>query len=112
MSPIKKALALYGEDFARIHGIYSEYGYVYSDPKCLVLARPCREAEYAEWTTVAEADAWWVELAIGDGALPYFARIAPHHFPRIGWAREFKGRPHPRFYNFNRITSLLWAPPQ
>jgi hypothetical protein len=107
LSPIKQALDLYGADFARIHGIYSEYGYCYSEPDQLVLFRPCREAEHETWTPLVEADAWWVELAIGDGALPYLISRAPHYLPRIGWAREFKGRPQPRFYDFNRLKQTL-----
>lgn len=105
MNAIQTALRFYGPSFNRIHGLYSQHGYVISEPDRMLLGRPCVESDYLRWCPKEEADAWWLEWGCGD-IFPLIQRI-PFELPRIGWAREFKGSPHPRFYDFHRLKSLL-----
>lgn len=107
MSAISKAFDLYGPDFARMHGLYLEHGYCYSEPSMLALARPCISNEHERWVTREEADAWWVELVIGPNALSILYSHIPFPLSKIGWAREFKGKPQPRFYNYYKLKDLL-----
>jgi hypothetical protein len=107
MSAISEAIQLYGADFSRVHGLYLEHGYCYSGPTVLVLARPCIESDYKRWVSVEEADAWWVEMAVGPlGLLALYSNIV-FPLPKIGWAREFKGKPKPRFYNFSKLKTVI-----
>lgn len=107
MSAIQDALKLYGPDFARLHGLYLERGYCYSEPNLLALARPCRVAKYQLWCEKDDADAWWVELVVGPNALRHLYSHIPFYLPRIGWRRDFKGDCRPRFYDFNRLALTL-----
>lgn len=107
MSAIKQAIELYGSDFPRVHGLYLEHGYCYSEPEMLALARPCVSGDHLRWVSPNEADAWWIELAIGKDALSILYSHIPFPLPKIGWAREFNGRPNPRFYNYNKLKSIL-----
>lgn len=106
MNPIQTALSLYGPSFNRIHGLYSQYGYVISEPERMVLFRPCVESDYLRWVPKGEADAWWVEWACGLDPFSFIQR-APFDLPRIGWAREFKGSPEPRFHDFQRLKTFI-----
>jgi len=69
----------------------------------LALARPCDSKDYTRWIERDEADAWWVEIVIGDGALKALLGKIPFHLEKIGWRRDFKGGHYPRFYNFQRL---------
>jgi hypothetical protein len=31
----------------------------------------------------------------------------PFPLPKIGWAREFNGKPTPRFYNFSKLKTVI-----
>jgi hypothetical protein len=107
MSAIAEAIKLYGPDFPRVHGLYLEHGYCYSDPNALALARPCIQSNYTLWVDPEEADAWWVELVVGLLGLAKLYSHIPFPLPKIGWAREFRGRPTPRFYNFNKLKTVI-----
>lgn len=107
MSAIRNAIELYGSDFSRVHGIYLEHGYTYSDPDILALARPCCIARPQSWVELRDADAWWVQLVIGHGALAALYNHLPFPLPKIGWARDFNGKREERFYDFQRLKSLL-----
>ena len=107
MSAIAEAIKLYGPDFPRVHGLYLEHGYCYSDPNALSLARPCIQSNYTLWVDPEEADAWWVELVVGLLGLAKLYSHIPFPLPKIGWAREFRGRPTPRFYNFNKLKTVI-----
>lgn len=107
MNALRTAIALYGDDFSRVHGIYVRHGFTYTDPDHIGLARPCREEAPLEWCEFKDADAWWVELAVG--GVGELLKKLPYEFPRIGWAREFKGRGHPRFYDFNKLKGKLYG---
>ena len=108
MSAIQDAISLYGADFNRVHGLYLEHGYCYSEPTMLILARPCDSKHISTWITdVSKADAWWVELTIGKTAMEHMRQHIPFPLPLVGWMRAFKGKPTPRFYNFNKITRKL-----
>jgi hypothetical protein len=70
MSAIQDALSLYGPDFPRVHGLYLEHGYCYSEPTMLALIRPCNSKHVSTWITdVSKADAWWIELVVGANTL-------------------------------------------
>lgn len=105
MTALGHAIRLYGADFSRIHGIYVRHGYTYSDPDHLGLARPCLEAEPERWVEIGKADAWWIELAVG--GLDVLIGKLPYSLPRIGWCREFKGKPQPRFWDMNNLIRKL-----
>ena len=107
MSAISEALNIYGSDFPRVHGLYLEHGYCYSEPSMLALARPCDSSDYKRWVSPHEADAWWVEMVVGENALSILYSHIPFPLKQIGWAREFKGRPQPRFYNYYKLKHLL-----
>jgi hypothetical protein len=107
MSAIAEAIKLYGPDFPRVHGLYLEHGYCYSEPNALALARPCIQSNYTLWVDPEEADAWWVELVVGLLGLAKLYSHIPFPLPKIGWAREFRGRPTPRFYNFNKLKTVI-----
>lgn len=103
---IKTALSIYGQRFSLIHGIYSEHGYVVSTPTTLCLARPCIEREWERWVELDEADAWWVEMAIGPNALSNLLKQFPFRLPRVGWQRGARGDDRPRFYNYDRLIKF------
>lgn len=107
MSAIQDAIKLYGNDFARLHGLYLERGYCYSEPGMLALARPCVEADYRMWVEPNQADAWWVELAIGRNSLGILYSHIPFALPKIGWRRDFKGDERPRFYDFYKVANII-----
>jgi hypothetical protein len=107
MSAIAEAIKLYGPDFPRVHGLYLEHGYCYSEPAVLALARPCIQSDYKRWVGPEEADAWWVELVVGPLGLATLYSHIPFPLPKIGWAREFKGKPTPRFYNFSKLKTVI-----
>lgn len=73
----------------------------------LALARPCISDNHSAWVSPKEADAWWVEMVVGHNALPILYSHIPFPLPKIGWAREFKGKPTPRFYDYYKLKSIL-----
>ena len=108
MSAIRKALELYGPEFPSVHGLYLEHGNTYSEPGMLGLARPCDSTNYQKWVDLADADAWWVELAVGPNALGILYSHIPFPLARIGWARQLGGRQRePRFYNFQKVKRII-----
>lgn len=107
MGAIQYALQLYGPDFSRIHGLYLEHGYCYSQPDMLALARPCVMARHEDWVDKTDADAWWIHLVIGENALWSLYRHLPFVLPYIGWERTFKGKPQPRFYKFRKLKQAI-----
>ena len=73
----------------------------------LALARPCISNDHERWVQPEEADAWWVQLVIGPDALSILYSHIPFPLSKIGWAREFKEKPQPRFYNYYKLKDLL-----
>jgi hypothetical protein len=104
MYAIDKAIERYGHNFNLIHGHYSKFGYVVSSPDTLCLARPCVESNWREWVEPQEADAWWIEIAIG--RLPNIIHYFPFKLPRVGWQRGWRNDERPRFYSLNRLIKL------
>ncbi len=107
MGAIQDAIALYGPDFPRLHGMYLERGFCYSEPTMLALARPCLVERYEEWVEPQDADAWWIELCVGPNALSIMYSKIPFPFAKIGWRRDFKNKPIPRFYDFYKLQHRL-----
>lgn len=107
MGALRDAIGLYGSDFSRIHGLYLEHGFCYSEPDMLALARPCNSDDYSKWIPTHEADCWWIELVIGPDAMGTLYSKLPFDLEKVGWGREFNGKPQPRFYSFDRVQSLL-----
>jgi hypothetical protein len=107
MGAIRHAIRLYGSDFSRVHGIFLEHGYCYSEPDCLGLAKPCRKDAPLEWINKDEADAWWVHFVYGPGAMGKLLNKLPFDLPMVGWNREFKGSKSVRFYDFHRLKQRL-----
>ena len=105
LNAIERALDLYGEEFARVHGFYSQHGYCYSEPEALVLFRPCLRERFWE-VNPASPDCWWVELAIGEKAPAIFARIVPWSLPYVGWQRGARNDLKPRFFPFTKAKAL------
>lgn len=109
-SAIDYALKTYGPEFARVHGLYLEHGFTYSEPGMLALARPVVRDDRQKWLGPDEyrfADAWWVEFVVGDEALGLLYMHIPFNLPYIGWAREFKGKPQARYYDFYKLKRKL-----
>ena len=107
MSAIQDAIKLYGDDFARLHGLYLERGYCYSEPTILALARPCNTEDYRLWVEPRDADAWWVEFVVGPNSLGILISHLPFSLPKIGWQRDFKGKTNPRFYPLHKVVSTI-----
>lgn len=101
---IGKAIEMLGPKFSALHGFYLRHGYCYSEPDMLALARPCDHEDPDRWVEPDKADAWWVELAIGEKALPTLISKIPFNLKYIGWRRGFKGKDKPRFYNLERVV--------
>lgn len=56
---------------------YAKHGCVFASDAYLILARRIGEG-------------WYIQAAIGAGALPKFAELMPYYLPYIGWRRERK----------------------
>lgn len=52
-------------------------GYVHVDSACILIGRSI-------------GDGWYVQAAIGVGAMQKFIELMPYHLPYIGWRREGK----------------------
>jgi hypothetical protein len=87
--------------------LYLEHGYCYSEPSMLALARPCHTDHYEKWVERDDANAWWVQLVIGPNAMATLLTKLPFPLPFIGWSRDFKGRPMPRFYQLDRLLQHI-----
>lgn len=107
MSPIQEALTFYGEFMPKLHGAYTEKGYVYSAPDCIAMARPCNSARPLDWVPHKEADAWWIEYAGGRGKLADMIKHLPYDLPLIGWMRGLNGKKNPRFYKLENLRNKL-----
>lgn len=114
MDAIAQASALYAK-----HGLslsqdlsdYLRFGYVFASPGLLLLGRPVKAANGPEWAKEGDAcDAWYVHLAVGQGALAWFVQKMPFHLPLLGWKRDFKNPANGlRFYPTARVATLTKA---
>jgi hypothetical protein len=121
MTALRTAIEIYaqlGRNFAEVHGQYSEHGYVFSTPQWLIMARPVRRDNPGAWLKVQdigqafpscpEADAWYVQIAVGRGALGRFVQHMPFHLPFICWRRSLKDASQRlRFYRLDRVLGLI-----
>jgi hypothetical protein len=107
MNAIKTALSMYGaEEFSRIQRLYTMYGHTITGPDYIAFARPCREANHEEFTEDGH-DAWFIELVVGSGRMDELIKKLPYHLPRIGWKRGFKGKDNVRFYDLDKLKTIL-----
>ena len=107
MNATVKALSMYGaEEFSRLQRLYTMYGYTVTGPDYIALARPCREANHEEFTEDGH-DAWFIELVVGSGRMDELIKKLPYHLPRIGWKRGFKGNDNVRFYDLDKLKTIL-----
>lgn len=114
MDAIAQALGIYskhGLSLERDLADYLAFGYVYAEPGRLLMGRPVKAGNGLEWLPKGHAgDAWYVHLAVGQGALDWFVRKMPFHLPKLGWRRDFKNPAAGlRFYPTDRVATLTKA---
>ena len=85
-----------GRDLNRDLSDYLDFGYVIKTPERLILARPIDSSDWKNWKP-AKADAWFVQIAVGRGALDWFKQQAPFPLPFAAWFRGLK-RPDDRLH--------------
>jgi hypothetical protein len=96
MTPQEKAREMYhchGQSFEEVVTRYLMHHYMYSDPKCFILAKPID-------------DYWFVECAIGKGCLARFLELMPFPLPKVAFARGLRGGPL-KFYPTERVKELV-----
>jgi hypothetical protein len=107
MSILVKAKALYdkcGIDMNKDIATYAAHGYVWISPNSFLLAKPVNsksETPPADQWNVEDADAWYVNMAVGCGVSEFINRI-PYPLPLVGWMRQLKNQPV-RWYDFKKI---------
>jgi hypothetical protein len=107
MNATVKALSMYGaEEFSRIQRLYTMYGHTATGPDYIAFARPCREANHEEFTEDGH-DAWFIELVVGSGRMDDMIRMLPYPLPRIGWRRGVNGKDNVRFYDLDKLKTIL-----
>lgn len=97
MNPaIAQAKALYsqhGLDLNRELSDYLDFGYVFSTPDRLLLARPIDPVNWREWKP-KNPTCWYVQLAVGKNCLKWFCDRMPYQLPFLAWMRVFKNEDH------------------
>jgi hypothetical protein len=90
---------------------YLRFGYVFSEPGVLLLGRPIVAANGTQWLPESQSgDAWYVHLAVGQGALAWFVQKMPFYLPLLGWRRDFKNPANGlRFHPTARVATLTKA---
>lgn len=76
----EQALELYGRTNINLERDIIEYardGYVFVAPTYLLIGR-------------GVGDGWYIQAAIGVGAMQRFTELMPYYLPYIGWRREGK----------------------
>ena len=114
MDAITQAIGIYqrhGLSLERDMADYLAFGYVFAEPGRLLLGRPVVAANGPEWLPEGQSgDAWYVHLAVGQGALDWFVSKMPFYLPRLGWRRDFKNPAAGlRFYPTARVATLTKA---
>lgn len=69
---------------------YARFHYVYCSPDCIIMAK------------VVEGRGWFIHLAVGNGHLETFFKMAPFELEFIGFARPENGR-DTRWYQWKRL---------
>lgn len=69
---------------------YLRHGYVFSAPDKLLLGAPMSTDHPERIAKPGEADAWYVRLAVGKGAMRWFIENMPWYLPKVAWHRDFK----------------------
>jgi hypothetical protein len=90
LSAIVAARSLFnehGQDFEQQLGWYLTRGVVVSTPDRFIMAKPIRADRGDDEWGVKDADAWYVHVAVGDGALRWFLSQAPFALPKLAWRR-------------------------
>lgn len=91
--PLDQAKGLYdshGACFEADLAHYLRFGYVFSTPEHFLMAAPVTLPDIAHLARPGEADAWYVRLAVGHGAMRWFIRQMPWSLPFVCWNRAFK----------------------
>lgn len=107
MTPVERAMAIYGEEpcrrtFDEDLQLHLMYGYVFSTPTMFMMGRPVDRYDPPEYIVTPDRrplwgpNAWLIYLAAGD--LGEFFRYCPYPLPWVGWERKNKLR----FYDFKR----------
>jgi hypothetical protein len=92
LSVIQKLYAESGGCFEAELAHFLRHGYVFSQPDMFLMCAPCSLAQSGAITEPECADAWFVGLAVGDGALNWLIRQMPWYLPKVAWYRDFKHR--------------------
>lgn len=104
----KELYAQHGLSLGREIGAFLDTGsVVLSTPDRLLLARPILLERPREWPPAEPADAWFVRLAIGRGALAWFMQQMPYPLPFLAWRRGFRGDPHLRVHSTQHFKERL-----
>ena len=106
MNILAQAKDLYdkcGIDMSADIAAYCAHGYVWISPNSFLLAKPVSsksETPPADQWNVEDADAWYVNMAVGD--VKDFINKIPYPLPLVGWMRETKNQPI-RWYDLKKI---------
>lgn len=104
----KQLYAAHGLSLALELGRHLDFGgVVHVDAERLLIGRPIVLADPDVWPQPGAADAWYVTLAVGRGALPFFIRQMPYFLPFIAWRRGFHGDQSLRIFHTERIRQNL-----
>jgi hypothetical protein len=68
--------------------LHIENGFVYIEPGRMIMGRPFDPEDPGRWDRGAGV-AWFVALAVGEGAMDWFLRQMPWYLPRVAWYRRF-----------------------
>jgi len=77
---------------------YAINHYAYFSPNYLILA---------EVVTGPESEGWFIELAVGKGALQRFFEIAPFELPWVGFARPERNRTT-KWYSWIKLKNKIY----
>ncbi len=108
MSILKEVKDLYDEcsmDMFKDISVYLTHGYVHKTPKSFILAKTINkdiDTPPAEQWDTPNPNAWFVHMAVGQGAISYWINLMPFTMPYVGWARENKKKPI-KFYTLDTI---------
>ena len=110
MNAISEAKALYmirGLNFEERLGWYLMNGLVIVQPERFLMAKPIRSSVGDDDWNAPDADTWYVECAVGKGALEWFLCQAPYRLPKLAWRRVKDKENRLKFYDTATFERLV-----
>lgn len=109
MNAILQAKRLYaeqGRNFEERLGWYLMHGLVVSREDRFLMAKPINsKVGEADWCPETP-DTWYVEMAVGKGALEWFLLQAPYRLPKLAFRRIKKPNAPLKFYSTDQFERL------